>query len=106
MATVEQIVELRELINEPDDSNGWTDTKLGAIIDGEDSVKAAASAVWYRKASQYATMVDVSESGSSRKLSDLHKNALTMGAFYRDASGVGNSPTDAPVVSRIRRGFS
>ena len=105
MATVDQIAELRDLVAEPDDANGWTDEKLGNLIDASDSLNAVASQIWSRKAAMYATLVDVSESGSSRKLSDLHKNALAMGAFYA-TQGDGAAPvTSAPIVSRIRRGF-
>jgi hypothetical protein len=106
MATAEQIAELRELAAELDDENGWTDDRLGDIIDSSVSVNQAASRVWYRKASALAGLVDVSESGSSRKLSDLHKNALAMGSLYAQADGGQASVSSGPIVSRIRRGFS
>ena len=79
MATVGQIADLRELVAEPDDTNGWTDVKLAdAIDDNGGDLNAAASEVWLQKATTYATLVDVTESGSSRKMSDLQKNALAL----------------------------
>lgn len=107
MATVDEIAALRLLINEPDDTNGWTDEKLGLVIDGASSINDAARSVWVSKASTYVTLVDVSESGSSRKLSDLHKNALAMAKYYSDLDGEGApDPDEGPIVARIRRGFA
>jgi len=107
MATEDQIRQLRQLINEPDDTNGWDDDKVAALVDGSETINAAASRGWYLKAGQFSTLVDVSESGSSRKLSDLRKNAQEMGALYAgmDTTG-GAATTDGPVIYRIRRGFS
>lgn len=107
MASPEQLAALRKLINEPDDTNGWTDDYLGGLIDGGLTLNAAAGSVWTTKAGQFSTLVDVSESGSSRKLSDLHKNALTMARYYQGADAAEEEATElpGPVVRRIRRGF-
>lgn len=107
MASVEDITALRDLVNEPDDTNGWTDEKLGNLIDGEATLNAAASKVWVLKAGQFASLVDVSESGSSRKLSDLRKNAIEMAKHYTGLDEVpAQAVTDVPIISRIRRGFA
>lgn len=105
MATEDQIWALRLAVDEPDDSNGWSDEHLSSIIDASATTNAAASQVWLLKAAQYASLVDVSESGSSRKLGDLHKNALAMGAQFAAADGDAVAATSGPVVRRIRRGF-
>lgn len=47
------------------------------------SIYGAAAALWEVKASSFASLVDVSEAGSSRKLSDLRKNALEMAAYFK-----------------------
>lgn len=90
MATAEEIADLRELIAEPDASGGWTDVRLERILDanvGDDgttpNMDAAAAHVWTVKAADMSMLVDVSENGSSRKLSDLYKNATTMAAHFR-----------------------
>jgi hypothetical protein len=106
MASEDSIAELRLLINEPDESNGWTDEKLAVIIDANETLNIAASKVWYLKAGQFSTLVDVAESGSSRKLSDLMKNAQAMGGLYASADGTAVQTTDRPIIQRIRRGFS
>lgn len=107
MASPEGIAALRKLINEPDDTNGWTDDYLGGILDSGLTLNAAAGSVWTTKAGQFSTLVDVSESGSSRKLSDLHKNALTMAKFYQgaDAAAAEDILPTGPIIQRIRRGF-
>jgi hypothetical protein len=75
---------LRGMIGE----SALSDEQLATVLvanrndDGTFNLNRAASDVWLGKAAQYAELVDVSESGSSRKLSDLHKNALTMAARY------------------------
>lgn len=108
MASPEQIAALRQLINEPDDTNGWTDDSLGGLIDSGLTLNGAAGSVWNIKAGQYSSLVDVSESGSSRKLGDLHKNALAMALRFRalDAEEAETAEPAGIVIQRIRRGFS
>jgi hypothetical protein len=89
MASTEEIAALRLLIN-------------GDVIDAAGSLNAAAGQAWVQKASSYAEVVDVAESGSSRKLSDLHKHALTMSDHYTSLAGGGATVT-GPVIHRIRR---
>ena len=105
MATEEQITELRQLIGETEDDSSWSDETLNEIIDGTDSMNAAASKVWYLKAGQYAGLVDTTESGSSRKLGDLRKNATEMGALYAgfDQAETAVPVSTSPSVQRIRR---
>jgi hypothetical protein len=79
VATDDQIAELRLFTAEYDESS-YTDEALGLILDASSSTKVAASTVWTQKAAKYAALVNVSESGSSRNLSDLHQNALRMAA--------------------------
>ena len=108
MASQEDIQKLRILINEPDDTNGWTDEILGDIIDAADSLNAAASGIWTSKAGTYSTMVDVAESGSSRKLGDMYKNALGMSKHFKDLEDAATPApvADAPILRRLSRGFS
>jgi hypothetical protein len=103
MATEGQILTLRQMVNEDDECGGWDDEKLAAAIDGTDTLNAAAAQVWYLKAGQYASLVDVSESGSSRKLSDLRKNATEMGELYAGIDAGAIDTTTGPVIQRIRR---
>lgn len=79
MATPDQIAELRRLINEPTNTEPWTDTVLGVRIDAHTgTLSALAATIWREKAASYAGMVDIKEGNSDRKLSQLHKQALEM----------------------------
>lgn len=87
MATAVEIQAVREYIGEPNDVNGWTDERLTLIIDANGlDMFAAAAEVWGIKAANYAGLVDVTEAGSSRKMSDLSKNALAMQRNYSEQS--------------------
>ncbi len=67
----------------------------------------AAMLVWERKAARYADLVTTSESGSTRQLSDLHKNALAMARSYREKVSSGEPvvvpPERRPRTRRITR---
>jgi hypothetical protein len=93
MATVLEIARLRRLIGEPNDTAPWTDVVLADIIDNAEDLDLAALEVWEAKAASAASMVDTAESGSSRRLSQLHDQALKMVAHYRSAT----TPTEVPV---------
>jgi hypothetical protein len=93
MATVLEIARLRRLIGEPNDAAPWSDLVLADIIDNAEDLDLAALEVWEAKAASAASMVDTAESGSSRRLSQLHEQALKMVAHFRSAT----MPADVPV---------
>lgn len=80
MATAEGIAAFRLLIDEHDDKLPYTDAVLGERLDGSGSPYALAAEIWREKAASYAGLVNVSESGSSRNLGDLQRQALAMAA--------------------------
>lgn len=84
MATTDQIAQLRILIGEPNDVDPWTDEFLGQLIDTAGTVDKAAQTFWRGKAASSAHLVDISEGGSSRKMSDVHKNYLAMAGTFAD----------------------
>jgi hypothetical protein len=86
MATVESIASLRRLIDDVAAPQTYTDEYLNARLDANENPEAIAAALWREKAAKYATLVDISESGSSRKLSDLRKAALEFAAYYDKAN--------------------
>jgi phage portal protein BeeE len=96
MATQDDVDALHRAANIPANDTEYPDTFLAILIDQQGSVSAAAAAVWRYKAAAMATMVDTTESGSSRKLSDLHKNALEMAAGFDRVD----------VISRTGRSFT
>lgn len=86
-------------------AEGFTDVSVQAIIDrntssltGVVNYNLAARELWSYIAARYANLVDTSESGSSRKLSDLHKHALAMVAQYTPADGIVEVPSEETTV--------
>lgn len=102
MATTEQIYELRTKTGLVGDDAFGADEILGALIDITGSTDLAAADIWQRKAATYAELVDTSESGSSRSMSQLHRNALEMFRFYNGRTPT-PEPTDGRLVARSRR---
>lgn len=82
MATSEQITQFRRMIGELTDGEPWTDAYISAMIDASASLNRAASRAWLEKAAFYAGMVDMGESGSTRRLSQLRQGALEMSQYY------------------------
>jgi hypothetical protein len=77
MASDEDIARLRRLTDTVSVTDPYTDELLEQMID-QLGFDPAAAAIWNEKAAAYASMVDTTESGSSRSLSQLHKMALEM----------------------------
>ena len=92
MLTAAELVLLRSMIDEPDASGGWTDERLSDLADvtenpdGTVNLTAVAAAVWDAKAASYATLNDVTESGSSRRLSQTFDQAQKMALHFRGQS--------------------
>lgn len=107
MAEAEDIALVREYVAEPDIAGAWSDERIGGFVDREPNVYYAAAEIWAVKAGQAATLVNVAESGSSRSLGDLLKQAREMEAYYRGRGDALEAPvlTDSgPVIRRISRG--
>jgi hypothetical protein len=82
MASSDNIAALRLLTDEPS-TTPYSDAVLSARIDAAGGdVRAVAADIWREKAAGYATLVDISEAGSSRKNSQLYSNALSMAASF------------------------
>lgn len=85
----EQLAFIRQLVSEPNDSNGWTDDRIQALApaavkaDGSYDMRLLTSVVWEAKAADAVDMVDVSESGSSRSMGQIHGHAVKMAERYR-----------------------
>jgi len=108
MAEPGDIAYVRNLVSESDNSNGWTDEKIGLFIDAASNNWNAAADIWEAKAGSYSTAVDVTESGSSRKLGTLFENAMKMAVLYRkrgvEEETVEEDPSaGAPFTVPIRR---
>lgn len=78
MATQDELDALHRVANIPASDETYTDTLLATYIDSSASIEAAAARIWRERAAVMAGMVDTTESGSSRKLSQLSENALKL----------------------------
>jgi hypothetical protein len=104
VATAQEVLQLREYVNEPDDTNGWTDERLVGYADAATNLHNAAAEVWGVKAGTYAGVVNMYESGSGRSLSDLFKQAKQMQEYH---AALGRNEDlavlDGPIIRTIRR---
>ena len=73
MAEQEVIDAVRLLLGPNSVGEGWTDEKTGALLDAGEDPEDIALSYWEFAAARTTTLVNVSESGSSRSLGDIHK---------------------------------
>lgn len=80
MATQEEIDRLVLLVG----NEMLTNEQFGQILDSaEGDLDLAAASVWEVRAGRYHGLVDISESGSSRSMGDMYKNAIEMAKYFR-----------------------
>lgn len=112
MASSDDWARLRRMLNEPDDTDGWTDARLDAVLvatanpDGSLDFRAAAAAGWEEKAAESAELVNITENGSSRSTSQVFDQALKMARMYGAGTGgddTGSSSLPRPRSTRIVR---
>lgn len=103
MATNLEIAELRAETQEPDNTEPYTDTFLGELIDAH-GVTESAYRIWKAKRNSVASLVDISEGGSSRKMSQLFDNfdKIVKGYETADAS-IDDPSTYAPRTRKAER---
>lgn len=105
----EQLAQLRRMIDEPNDSNGWTDTALNLLAsqhlrtDGTYDMNGMAGAGWTQKAARYVELVAMAEAGSSRSLNQMFDHALAMAKQYASAGTEVTDPTPSPRSTRVVR---
>lgn len=97
MATQADIATLRRLIAESEDVAPYADALLNDRIDASVSLNTLARDIWLEKAAAYAELVDTTEGGSSRKMGDLHEQALNMAKHFTSLA-----PLPAPVLRGTR----
>lgn len=93
MATAQQILDLRVMINEPTQTP-YSDAALNARIDAEaadGNLRPLAGAIWREKSGRYSELVDVQEGSSKRSLSQLQGSALKMAAYYEGGADGGTA---------------
>lgn len=85
---------------------GWDEEKIAALLDSGLSVLQTIREWWSYRASSTASFVSVSESGSSRSLSDIHKQALAMLQYWdkriAEAEAAAEEEENAATLGHIR----
>jgi hypothetical protein len=103
MARAEDVNRVRRNVDEPDDSNGYSDEDIGDLID-KAGIDGASALVWREKAAKFASLVDVTEAGATHRFSALSGNALKMAQQYDDmAAEPDKVPAVGPVIRTIER---
>lgn len=82
MTSMATTIEIAEARRRSDGAAGHTDEQIEEYLDSGKTVFDFARMYWESKAATYSSLVDVSESGSSRSNSQLHKNALAMAVHF------------------------
>lgn len=101
MAIGASVDRVRQLLQA--DQDEFSDPLLGDILDSvAGDVNLATAEAWGIRAAGYSTLVNVSESGSTRNLGDLYRNAIAMKKHYLDVNseGVARGRTR---IGKIRR---
>lgn len=70
--------EIKRIRSLTDGAADMTDEELAAELGAGKTVREICYDYWTAKATSYSTLVNVSESGSSRSMGDLYKNALAI----------------------------
>jgi hypothetical protein len=83
MASPEEIALVKTQIPEESDAYGFDDEAIGAMLDAGLSTTEVILAVWSGISAKTSSMVDVSESGSSRSLSQISSNARAMADWWK-----------------------
>ena len=101
MASPADIEAVKTLLDGVDDP--WDDTKIGTILDSAGSVAKAMQAFWSQRVNATYRLMDVSESGSSRSMSSIYKNAMEQLARWDKIVSDERARTDQPSGVRIHR---
>lgn len=107
MATPEELLNLRLLVAEPDEST-YSEDLLNSRIDAAGgNLNQVAYDVWTEKAASYAALADISEGGSSRSNGSLHEKALKMVALFKGKLAEQNEDIPGPargfIINRLVR---
>lgn len=86
-------------INTGATTDEYSDVQIQELLNDGKTVNEVSRDIWTSRAAQYSSMVNVSESGSSRSMGDLYKNALAMADRFRDEEAALEEPK---IVKRSR----
>jgi hypothetical protein len=99
MAEADDIALVRQMTDEHDDDI-WSDEAIAALID-DNGIDSTVLRIWREKAARYSTLVDVSEAGARRSMSQAFEHAQKMVDYW--AGAVGGTPSGRARVHKIDR---
>lgn len=110
--SADQLAQLRRMIDEADDAGGYTDDILRALaeayfVNGAYDLRRIAGSVWEEKATQAAELVNTSESGSSRSMSQVFDHYMALAKAFGSSTGNGDTavyPRSTRIVRPTREG--
>lgn len=96
--------EIKRIKSLTDGADGYTDSEISAELQAGVTVREFCYNFWSSKAAEYSSLVNVTESGSTRAMGDLYKNALAISDRFKpldeqSGSAAGKKRTRAAVRS-------
>lgn len=95
MADATLVQQTIEILGPDASANGWDDVRVGKDLDNGLTQNAIALAWWRARMAQTANLMDTSESGSSRSMSQAWTHAQAMVTYYT-AQVQQEAPVDNP----------
>lgn len=106
--SAEQLAQVRRMIDEANDANGYTDALLIAgaeayFVNSAYNLRAYAGSLWEEKAAKAAELVRTSESGSSRDMQQVFDHYMALAARFNSSTGTDTATSLSPRSTRIVR---
>lgn len=95
MADPNAVLQAMQLLGPDAPDNGWNEIRVGADLDAGLTPNAIALAWWKSRMAQTATLIDISEGGSTRSISQAWQHAQAMVTFYQQQVQL-ETPVDNP----------
>jgi hypothetical protein len=99
---LDAVLVLRRYTDEPDDGT-YTDEEMAERAQAATNLYVAARDIWIEKVAALAPLVDVSEGGSSRKMSQAYTQAKAMVTFYSELASAGSGDATGAVIRPLTR---
>lgn len=102
MATEAEIAAVQAMLGGVDlaEENGWDAARIEAAIDAGTTTNSIAAGYWEERYAATSELIDISESGSSRGLSAVTRNAKDLAALYRS-----RADAEVAVPPTVERGI-
>lgn len=104
--SADELAQIRRMVSDAD-QEFWSDLLLQdaaeayVSTDGSYDLRSLAASLWEEKAAAWAKMVNTSESGSSRSMSQQFDHAIVMAKRFRESGS--DEPADTSLYPRSTR---